>query len=292
MFSVNTGMLHCVQHDIFDVFTPFTAPVVTISTGKEELSLLRRSIRILMLMGFFLAASGFSQSRSVAVIAHRGAHIHYPENTIPAFEAAIRMGADFIECDVRSTSDGKLVIMHNATVNATTNGAGTVRQMTFEQVRALDAGVKFGAQFAATKIPTFDEVLDLARGRIGVYVDAKDMQPAFTSALVGALKRHGMVSDAVVYGYSVAFFQEVARLDPQIRLMPEAVNQSMLQKTIQLFQPRVIAFSDFDFKAPLISLARQANAKIYVDRLGLRIIPRVGRQRSISTQTEFRPITL
>lgn len=109
---------------------------------------------------------------------------------------------------------------------------------------------------------------------------------------MGALKRHGMVSDAVVYGYSVAFFQEVARLDPQIRLMPEAVNQSMLQKTIQLFQPRVIAFSDFDFKAPLISLARQANAKIYVDRLGLRIIPRVGRQRSISTQTEFRPITL
>src|SRR4051794_12907483 len=97
-----------------------------------------------------------AQTRHVVAIAHRGEHLVHPENTIPAFEEAIRAGADFIEVDVRTTSDGKLVLQHDATVDRCTNGHGEVAKMTFDEIRALDAGMKRGPQFAGTKVPTFD----------------------------------------------------------------------------------------------------------------------------------------
>src|SRR6202035_2940947 len=106
----------------------------------------------------------------IAVISHRGEHLAHPENTLPAFQAAIDAGADFFELDVRTTADGRLVLMHDATVSRTTDGAGAVREMTFSQVRALDAGVKFNPGFTGTQGPTFEEALALAHGKIGVYV--------------------------------------------------------------------------------------------------------------------------
>src|SRR3954454_16945099 len=103
----------------------------------------------------------YSQDRRVVAIAHRGEHLHHPENTIPAFAEAIRVGVDFIEVDVRTSSDGKLVLSHDLSVDRCTNGSGNVAAMTFDQLQALDAGVKFGAP--NTRIPTFDQALDLAR---------------------------------------------------------------------------------------------------------------------------------
>src|SRR5438067_4161319 len=120
-----------------------------------------------------LCLSAQAQPRRVVAIAHRGEHLHHPENTIPAFQEAIRLGADFIEVDVRTTADGKLVLSHDGKVDRRTNGQGDVAKMTFDEVRALDAGIKSGPQFARTKVPTFDEALDLARGKIGIYVDVK-----------------------------------------------------------------------------------------------------------------------
>ena len=77
----------------------------------------------------------------IAVISHRGEHLAHPENTLPAFQAAIDAGADFFELDVRTTSDGRLVLMHDRTVDRTTNSKGTVREMTLEQIRGLDIGL-------------------------------------------------------------------------------------------------------------------------------------------------------
>src|SRR6202050_1806958 len=106
----------------------------------------------------------------VTVISHRGEHLSHPENTLAAFQAAIDAGADFFELDVRTTSDGRLVLMHDRTVDRTTNGKGAGREMPFDQIRALDSG-------GGTKPPTLEEALNLAHGRIGVYVDCKDLAP-------------------------------------------------------------------------------------------------------------------
>src|SRR5438132_14198384 len=96
-------------------------------------------------------------AQNIVAISHRGEHLQRPENTIPAFAEAIRVGADFFEVDVRTTADGKLVLSHDATVDRCTDGTGRIDAMTFEQVEALDAGIKKGAQFAGTRIPTFDQ---------------------------------------------------------------------------------------------------------------------------------------
>jgi glycerophosphoryl diester phosphodiesterase len=92
--------------------------------------------------------------------AHRGAMSTHPENTIPALVEAVRLGAHMIEFDIQFTKDGALVLMHDSTVNRTTNnGLGKVSDLTLAQIKSLDAGSKFGAQFAGTRIPTFEEAL-------------------------------------------------------------------------------------------------------------------------------------
>ena len=104
------------------------------------------------------------------VCAHRGDKQYYPENTIPAFESAVRKGAQMIELDVKLTKDGKMVIMHDPTVNRTTNGTGAVAELTFDEIRSLDAGVKFDPKFAGTKVPTLEEALDCIPNNIWINV--------------------------------------------------------------------------------------------------------------------------
>ena len=96
---------------------------------------------------------------SRGLCAHRGAMATHPENTIPAFHEALRLGAHMIEFDVQLTSDGALVLMHDATVDRTTNGHGKVSDLTLAEIKALDAGSEMGPAFAGTRVPTFEEAL-------------------------------------------------------------------------------------------------------------------------------------
>lgn len=91
--------------------------------------------------------------------AHRGAMSTHPENTIPAFAEAVRLGAQMIEFDVQLSKDGALVLMHDVTVDRTTDGKGRVTDLTQAELKKLDAGTKTGAAFAGTRIPTFEEAL-------------------------------------------------------------------------------------------------------------------------------------
>lgn len=92
--------------------------------------------------------------------AHRGAMETHPENTIPAFRESVKAGAHMIEFDVQLTRDKKLVVMHDATVDRTTNGSGKVSELTLVEIRKLDAGIKKSPEFAGLQVPTFQEVLD------------------------------------------------------------------------------------------------------------------------------------
>lgn len=105
-----------------------------------------------------------SQTRRVTCYAHRGARAYAPENTLLAFELAFDVGAEAIECDVQRSSDGQLVIIHDGTVNRTTNGTGLVARLPLEELRALDAG---RAARLPQRIPTLDETLALVRRRGG-----------------------------------------------------------------------------------------------------------------------------
>jgi glycerophosphoryl diester phosphodiesterase len=210
------------------------------------------------------AAHLAAQSSKIAVISHRGEHLHHPENTMPAYEAAYRSGADFFEADIRTTSDGRLVLMHDSTTERTTGFKGDISKMTFDEVRALDAGAKFSPDFKGTVIPTLDEALAFAQGKIGIYMDCKQ---ASAKDLVDAVRAHHMQDHVVVY-CERQLCRGIQELQPALKLMPEARDAGNARSLIDEFHLNVMAFDADDFKDDVISVARAASVRIYVDRLG------------------------
>ena len=114
--------------------------------------------RCALLAALMLCASVGAETGACA---HRGDNKSAPENTLPAFKAAVEKGAHMIEFDVQMTKDGELVVMHDGDVKRTTNGKGKVSDLTFDEIRKLDAGSWFGPQFAGTQVPTPGEVLEV-----------------------------------------------------------------------------------------------------------------------------------
>ena len=125
-------------------------------------------------------------------IAHRGASAYAPEHTLPAYALAIEMGADYVEQDLQLTQDGVLICMHDTTLDRTTNveevfpdrstkveWRGNQRQVwrvsdfTLEEIKTLDAGSWFDAEFTDTRVPTFQEAIDLVKGQAGLYPETK-----------------------------------------------------------------------------------------------------------------------
>lgn len=139
----------------------------------------------------------FSQERPI-VVAHRGAPLVEPENTIPAFEAAAAAGADAVEFDVRLTADGVPVVMHDAAVDRTTRGSGLVRDLTVEALGRLTIATPGGGE---TRVPTLEAALAALSGRTGVDIELKQLpgEPDFepeADRLVGATLR---ALDAVAF---------------------------------------------------------------------------------------------
>ncbi|MBS1662087.1 MAG: glycerophosphodiester phosphodiesterase family protein [Bacteroidetes bacterium] len=110
-------------------------------------------------------------SKVVLICAHRGAHNDYPENSLASFKKAIDLGLDIFELDIRATKDDSLVIMHDKTVDRTTDGHGDVASMTFEEIRKLH--LKFNGTVTDEKVPTLEEALNIAKGKILVDLDIK-----------------------------------------------------------------------------------------------------------------------
>ncbi|HKB07240.1 MAG TPA: glycerophosphodiester phosphodiesterase family protein [Candidatus Polarisedimenticolia bacterium] len=108
-------------------------------------------------------------------VAHRGASARAPENTLAAFREAIRLGADAIELDVQLSADGVPMVIHDDTVDRTTNGHGSVACLASRDLRRLDAGAWFSSRFRGERIPTLEEALECARGRCGLNIEIKEV---------------------------------------------------------------------------------------------------------------------
>ena len=109
-----------------------------------------------------------------AVIAHRGDSAAAPENTLAAIHQAIEVGADAVEFDVRCTKEREVVLMHDATVDRTTNGSGAVSEMTVTQIAALDAGAHKGEAYAGEPVPLLRDALAVLKGRATAVIEVKD----------------------------------------------------------------------------------------------------------------------
>ena len=127
------------------------------------------------------------------ICAHRGANETHPENTIAAFEEAVRLGAQMVEFDVRMTKDNKLIIMHDSSVDRTTNGAGLVEELTWNEVRILDAGGWKSKKFKGEKVPLFGEALDVFPKNIWLNIHLKgneELGRAVAKVLLSKKREH------------------------------------------------------------------------------------------------------
>lgn len=120
------------------------------------------------------------------VIAHRGASAYYPENTMAAFRGAVEMNAEMIELDVMLSKDGVPVAFHDAKLNAHTDGRGKLDDYTLEELKKLDAGSWFDAKYSEEKIPTLEEVLAFAAGKVALNIEIKT--EAVTNNLRGGVE--------------------------------------------------------------------------------------------------------
>lgn len=151
-------------------------------------------------------------SENIFVAAHRGWSEKYPENTMLAFRAAAELGVDQIETDIRITSDGELVIIHDETVDRTTNGSGKVSDFTLAELRALDAGVYKGEEFAGERIPTFEEFIEFSRSlpqmtfdfELKIYPTAGQEELSYSACdrVLAALDANGLSERSVVNTFS------------------------------------------------------------------------------------------
>jgi glycerophosphoryl diester phosphodiesterase len=180
------------------------------------------------------------------VCAHRGASSSYPENTVPAFQAAAKLGAQMIEFDVWLTRDGQAVIMHDPSVNRTTDGHGKIAELTLAEIRALDAGGKKGSQFKGLKVPTLEEALAVMPTNVWLNVHLKEGAAAARIAAAALKQTHRLhqavlacTAPAAAAARSVAPEIKICCMDRQTGKMPDYVQTAIDQKAdfIQLLAP-------------------------------------------------------
>jgi glycerophosphoryl diester phosphodiesterase len=151
-------------------------------------------------------------------IAHRGYSAVTPENTLAAVAAGIHAGAAWIEVDVRTTADGVPVVVHDRTVDRTTDGTGAVAALTAAEVRRLDAGSWFSPAFAGQRIPTLDEVLALVTaGSARLLLEVKRPAPrAHVAAILAAVDAHGLTDRVLLQSYDEQVLLDAGDLAPPV----------------------------------------------------------------------------
>ncbi len=150
-------------------------------------------------------------------IAHRGASSSTPENTYASYEKAMEEGAVAIETDLRVTREGRVVIMHDRTVDRTTNGSGRVRKMTLPQLSELDAGSWFDSRFAKERIPTLEGVFECLDARIGLVLDTKERDVGIEAEIVRMARAHRMLERVTVSSRIPAILRRIKELEPAIQ---------------------------------------------------------------------------
>jgi glycerophosphoryl diester phosphodiesterase len=171
------------------------------------------------------------------LIAHRGASGTAPENTLAAFRQAIKVGALWLEMDVCSSRDGEIVVIHDDTLERTTNGRGRVRDCSLAELKRLDAGSWFHKRFKAERIPTLREALLLARrSGVGLLIEMKPgtyLDGRFERDLVRLLERERMIGKAFVMSFNHSAVGRVKRIEPRIKTLLLVARRTALSRLLR-----------------------------------------------------------
>jgi glycerophosphoryl diester phosphodiesterase len=154
-------------------------------------------------------------------LGHRGASAAAPANTLAAFGLALELGADGFELDVQLTSDNEMVVIHDYSVDHTTDGTGLVRQKTLAELKTLDAGARFAPRFAGERIPTLREVFAAFGKRAFINVEVKSTSPrgnGLEQRLIALIREYGLGERMVVSSFNPFALWRMRRLAPDLKL--------------------------------------------------------------------------
>jgi len=154
-----------------------------------------------------LAGAALPKQPPAQVIAHRGANAYAPENTLPAFEKALAMGADGVETDILLTADGHVVLSHDDTIDRCSDGSGRVDELTLAQLRERDFGAWFGEEFAGTPIPTLEEFLDVVQTADLILIELKSSDGDIAAQTVQAVKERGLMDRVIFQSFNMEAIQ-------------------------------------------------------------------------------------
>lgn len=164
-------------------------------------------------------------------VAHRGVLRHAPENTLSAFAVCLELGMGF-ELDIRTTKDGHLVVLHDDSVQRTTDGPDqSIRDMTLQEVKQLDAGSWFDPAFAGVQIPTLEETLALVknrkRGLTCIALNVKQVSPSGAAKLVSLVEKYGLLNESFAFDQDVKTSKHFKMLNPKFRISDKVDRQSL-----------------------------------------------------------------
>jgi len=204
------------------------------------------------------------KTRPVLFSLHRGANRYAPENTLPAFEKGIRLGADFVEFDVRTTSDGKFYLLHDSVLDGKTDGHGPIAATPSSVIATLSAGVKFRRAFAKVGLPTLDDFLTTVEGKVNLYFDAKAIPPEILSE---AVERHHLAERTVVY-QSLDYLLKLKAINPRIRALPPLGAPDELAPLAEKLKPYAVDTQWNILSRDLIARCHALGILVFSDALG------------------------
>lgn len=208
----------------------------------------------------------------VRIATHRAACEFAPENTLSAIQIALDLQVDYIEIDVRQTKDGRSLLLHDGNLNRTTTGKGSLKELNFDEARALSAGSWFDTFFVCEKIPTLEEACKLLSEhnadfmhKAYFYVDCKDIN---VQILIEALNKYQLLDRSVFYVNEEQQIADIRTVAPKARIMPGLRSRQDLDRTIDTLHPYALDVNWKELSRELIEKAHARGVKIFSDGFG------------------------
>jgi glycerophosphoryl diester phosphodiesterase len=176
---------------------------------------------VVLIMGIAAGAAfihGLKINRAIEITGHRGSKVSAPENTLSALRQAISEGADYAEIDVQTTADGVVVLLHDADLMRVASIRRRLRDINYRELKDIDVGSWFAPEFSSERIPTLQEAIDLARGRIKLNIELKFTWPdqALTQKVANIIRQNGFSGDCVVSSLNFQALTEIKQAFPEL----------------------------------------------------------------------------
>jgi glycerophosphoryl diester phosphodiesterase len=205
-----------------------------------------------------------TKNNVVMIAAHRGAHNDVPENSLASIREAITLGIDIVELDVRFTSDRKLVLMHNKTIDGTTDGKGLVSDYTFEEIRKFK--LKHKGKVTEELIPTLEEALLIAKGKILIDLDIK--QDECIDSIMELVTRTGTQKNCLFFVYEPALGKMIKTKDPAFQLLVRTENVQAVDTLFSVVNPEAVHIDPSHYSAAVVKTLKKGKSRVWINALG------------------------